>query len=53
MHILDNLKVSGVYFIKNRENGCVYIGCSEPPNPPTPDEETHCHEPQRSTHHRS
>lgn len=29
MHILDNIEVSGVYFIKNRENGRVYIGCSE------------------------
>lgn len=28
MNILDDLNVAGIYFIKNRENGCVYIGCS-------------------------
>ena len=28
MHIIDNLEICGVYFIRNRKNGCVYIGCS-------------------------
>lgn len=28
MNILDDIQVSGIYFMKNRENGCIYVGCS-------------------------
>lgn len=28
MHAIDDIDCGGVYFIKNRENGRVYIGCS-------------------------